>query len=92
VLISGFALVIGLALALAILFTIAARGLTESLLNHPFIKASYFPGDRITCSACDGEVVKIDAAATHIRSESGLMIVPNRILAEQTVTVQRQAK
>ena len=89
VLIAGFALVIGLALGLAIFFTVAARGLTESLLNHPFIKATYAPGDFIRCEVCEGKVLKIDAAATHIRTEEATTVVPNRVLAAQIVTVVR---
>ena len=89
VLLGGFALVIGLALGLAIFFTVAARGLTESLLNHPFIKSTYVPGDYLRCEACEGKVLKIDAAATHLRTEEATTIIPNRILAAQTVTVVR---
>ncbi|MDA3874919.1 MAG: hypothetical protein PF795_13295 [Kiritimatiellae bacterium] len=89
VLLGGFALVIGLGLGMAILFTIAARGLTESLLNHPFLKTTYLPGDHIHCSVCRGKVVKVDAAATHVHTDEGLTIIPNRRLADLTVTVNR---
>jgi small-conductance mechanosensitive channel len=89
VLLAGFALVIGLALGLAIFFTVAARGLTESLLNHPFIKSTYAVGDFIRCEACEGKVLKIDAAATHIQTEEAVTVVPNRILAAEIVTVVR---
>ncbi|MCC5847226.1 MAG: mechanosensitive ion channel [Verrucomicrobia bacterium] len=89
VLLGGFALVIGLAVGLALLLTFAARNLTESLLNHPFIKSTYNKGDFIRCEACEGKVVKIEAAATHIRHDEALTIVPNRVLAAQTVHVIR---
>jgi small-conductance mechanosensitive channel len=89
VLFSGLALVTGVALGLSILFTIAARGLTESLLIHPFLKATYSKGDFIQCSSVEGTVVKIDAAATHIRTEKTLTIIPNRLLAAETVQITR---
>ncbi|MCC5843949.1 MAG: mechanosensitive ion channel [Verrucomicrobia bacterium] len=89
VLLAGFALVIGLALGLAIFFTVAARGLTESLLNHPFIKSTYAPGDFVRCEVCEGKVLKIEAAATHIQTEEATTVIPNRVLAAQIVTVVR---
>lgn len=92
VLLGGFALVMGLALGIALLFAIAARGLTESLLNHPFLKSTYTKGDYIRCDAGEGRIVKIDAAATHIRRDESLTIIPNRILAAQTTEVIREAQ
>ncbi len=89
VLMGGFALVIGLAIGLALFLTVAAGALTENLLNHPFIKSTYAKGDFIRCEACEGKVVKIEAAATHIRNEEAVVIVPNRLLASQIVQVIR---
>lgn len=89
VLTSGFLIVIGMAFLLAILLSVAARGLTESLLTHPFLKSTYKPGDRIRFDDVEGVVRKIDAAATHLECEGGVRIVPNRDLAAREVMRMR---
>lgn len=89
VLTSGFLIVIGMAFLLAILLSVAARGLTESLLTHPFLKSTYKPGDRIRFDDVEGVVRKIDAAATHLECEGGVRIVPNCDLAAREVMRMR---
>lgn len=89
VLTGGFALMLGLLLGISLFFALAAKGLTESLLNHPFLKATYQKGDWIRCPVGEGTVVKIDAAAVHLKTNQTLTIIPNRILAAQTVELRR---
>lgn len=89
VLFYGSILVIAVTLLLSILFTIAARKLTESLLSHPFLKSTYSRGDHISFEGCAGEVLKIDATTTHILEDDCIRVVPNHIITSQTVRLKK---
>ncbi|MBC7542470.1 MAG: mechanosensitive ion channel, partial [Candidatus Sericytochromatia bacterium] len=46
------------------------------------------PGDLIQTTGVEGRVEKVGFGATYVRTEQGLMAVPNHLMASQIITLR----
>jgi small-conductance mechanosensitive channel len=81
-------LVGALAVALALAFGLGAREIARSLTSGRYARADFEVGQTIRVGDVEGEIVRIDAAATTLRAGESTIRIPNSILVERIVVVE----
>jgi small-conductance mechanosensitive channel len=79
------------ALAAAIAFGLGLRDFASDIATGRELSANLHPGDVIQASGVEGRVQKIGFGATWIRTEQGLVAVPNHLLSAQIITLRTAA-
>lgn len=87
ILLGGFGLLLGCLLGVALLFSICARGLAESMLARSFLTLIYKPGDRLRIGQVEGVLTKIEACSVRLDCGDRMVVLPNRFLTEQSVEI-----
>jgi small-conductance mechanosensitive channel len=82
------ALIGAVALAAAIAFGLGSRELAGDMVAGRELSADLHEGDLLTVGDISGRIERIGTAATWLRTDSGLVAVPNRVLTEEILTVQ----
>jgi small-conductance mechanosensitive channel len=78
------------AITLALAFGLGSRELARSLSSGRFARADFKVGQTIRIDDLRGTIVKIDSAATTLRSPDGTVRVPNNLLVERVVVVEAE--
>jgi small-conductance mechanosensitive channel len=78
------------AITLALAFGLGSRELARSLSSGRFARADFNVGQTIRIDELRGTIVKIDSAATTLRSSDGTVRVPNNLLVERVVVVESE--
>jgi small-conductance mechanosensitive channel len=78
-----------LAVALALAFGLGAREIARSLTSGRYARADFEIGQVIRVGEVEGEIVRIDGAATTLRAGDSTIRIPNRILVEEIVVIGR---
>jgi small-conductance mechanosensitive channel len=78
------------AITLALAFGLGSRELARSLSSGRFARADFEVGQTIRIDELRGTIVKIDSAATTLRSSDGTVRVPNSLLVERVVVVESE--
>lgn len=79
IMISAFALAIGLALGLG------ARSIVLHVLAGYYIRTRFATGDQITLQDYQGEIADVGSVNTRLTTASGAVVVPNTLLLESVV-------
>jgi small-conductance mechanosensitive channel len=77
-----------IAVTLTLAFGLGAREIARSLTSGRYARADFAVGQTIRVGDLRGEIVRIDAAATTLRSGEDTIRVPNSVLVERIVTVE----
>lgn len=77
-----------IAVTLTLAFGLGARDIARSLTSGRYARADFDVGQTIRVGDLRGEIVRIDAAATTLRSGDETIRVPNSVLVERIVTVE----
>jgi small-conductance mechanosensitive channel len=77
-----------IAVTLTLAFGLGAREIARSLTSGRYARADFDVGQTIRVGDLRGEIVRIDAAATTLRSGDETIRVPNSVLVERIVTVE----
>jgi small-conductance mechanosensitive channel len=78
------------AITLALAFGLGSRELARSLSSGRFARADFKVGQTIRIDELRGTIVRIDSAATTLRSSDGTVRVPNSLLVERVVVVEAE--
>jgi small-conductance mechanosensitive channel len=78
-----------LAITLTLAFGLGAREIARSLTSGRYARADFEVGQTIRVGDMRGEIVRIDGAATTLRAGDETIRVPNSILVERIVVVER---
>jgi small-conductance mechanosensitive channel len=81
-------LLAGLAATLALAFGLGAREIARSLTSGRYARADFRAGQTIRVGDLRGEIVRIDGAATTLRSGGETIRIPNSLLVERIVVVE----
>jgi small-conductance mechanosensitive channel len=76
------------AITLALAFGLGSREIARSLSSGRFARADFRVGQTIRVDDLRGTIVRIDSAATTLRSSEGTVRVPNSVLVERVVVVE----
>jgi small-conductance mechanosensitive channel len=76
------------AVTLTLAFGLGAREIARSLTSGRYARADFDVGQTIRVGDLRGEIVRIDAAATTLKSGGETIRVPNSVLVERIVTVE----
>jgi small-conductance mechanosensitive channel len=80
-----------LAVALALAFGLGAREIARSLTSSRYARADFEIGQTIRVGDVRGEILKIDAAAVTLKSGDETIRIPNNVVVEQIVVIERSA-
>jgi hypothetical protein len=81
-------LLAAMAATLAIAFGLGAREVARSLTSARYARADFHTGQTIRVDDLRGEIVRIDGAATTLKSGSDTIRIPNSMLVERVVIVE----
>jgi small-conductance mechanosensitive channel len=76
------------AITLALAFGLGSREIARALSSGRFARADFRVGQTIRVDDLRGTIVRIDSAATTLRSSEGTIRVPNSMLVERVVVVE----
>jgi hypothetical protein len=77
-----------IAITLALAFGLGAREIARSLTSARYARADFEVGQTIRVADMRGEIVRIDGAATTLRSGDETIRIPNSLLVERIVVVE----
>lgn len=77
-----------IAVTLTLSFGLGAREIARSLTSSRYARADFEVGQTIRVGEMRGEIVRIDAAATTLKSGDDTIRIPNSILVERIVVVE----
>jgi small-conductance mechanosensitive channel len=77
-----------IAATLALAFGLGAREIARSLTSGRYARADFEVGQTIRVDDMRGEIVRIDGAATTLRTGEATIRIPNSILVERIVVVE----
>jgi small-conductance mechanosensitive channel len=77
-----------IAATLALAFGLGAREVARSLTSGRYARADFEVGQTIRVDDMRGEIVRIDGAATTLRTGEEMIRIPNSILVERIVVVE----
>lgn len=77
-----------IAITLTLAFGLGSREIARSLSSGRYARADFEVGQTIRVGELRGEIVRIDAAATTLKSGDDTIRVPNSVLVERVVTVE----
>jgi small-conductance mechanosensitive channel len=77
-----------IAVTLTLAFGLGGREIARSLTSGRYARADFEVGQTIRVGDMRGEIVRIDAAATTLKSGEDTIRVPNSVLVERVVTVE----
>jgi small-conductance mechanosensitive channel len=77
-----------IAITLALAFGLGAREIARSLTSARYARADFAVGQTIRVADMRGEIVRIDGAATTLRSGDETIRIPNSLLVERIVVVE----
>jgi hypothetical protein len=77
-----------IAITLSLAFGLGAREIARSLSSGRYARADFEVGQTIRVGELRGEILRIDAAATTLKSGDDTIRVPNSVLVERIVTVE----
>jgi small-conductance mechanosensitive channel len=76
------------AITLALAFGLGSREIARSLTSSRYARADFEVGQTIRVGDMRGEIVRIDAAATTLKSGDETVRIPNSLLVERIVVVE----
>jgi small-conductance mechanosensitive channel len=79
---------IALTATLALAFGLGAREIARSLSAARYARADFAVGQTVRIGDLRGTIERIDSAATHLRTPTELVRVPNHLLIEGVVRVE----
>jgi hypothetical protein len=77
-----------IAITLALAFGLGAREMARALTSGRYARADFEVGQTIRVGDVHGEIVRIDGAATTLRSGDSTIRVPNSVLVERVVIIE----
>jgi small-conductance mechanosensitive channel len=77
-----------IAITLALAFGLGAREIARSLTSGRYARAEFEIGQTIRVGDMRGEIVRIDGAATTLKSGGETIRIPNSILVERVVVIE----
>jgi small-conductance mechanosensitive channel len=81
-------LIAAMAATLALAFGFGAREVARSLTSARYARADFHAGQTIRVGDLRGEIVRIDGAATTLKSGTDTIRIPNSMLVERVVIVE----
>jgi small-conductance mechanosensitive channel len=85
------ALIGTLALGLAIAFGLGSRELARNIMAGFHVGEAFVVGQRIHVGEVYGQLVAIGAVKSMLKTDDGMVSVPNHLLTEQAVTIEEAA-
>lgn len=80
-----------IAVTLALAFGLGAREVARSLTSGRYARADFAVGQTIRVGDVRGEILKIDAAAVTLSAGDETIRIPNNVVVEQIVVIERSA-
>jgi small-conductance mechanosensitive channel len=77
-----------IAITLALAFGLGAREIARSLTSGRYARADFKVGQRIRVGEVQGEIVRIDGAATTLKAGEATIRIPNSVLVERIVIIE----
>jgi small-conductance mechanosensitive channel len=79
------------AVTLAVAFGLGSREVARSLSSGRYVRADFEVGQTIRIDDLRGTIVRMDGAATTLRSGQDTVRVPNHLLVERVVVVEAES-
>jgi len=77
-----------IAITLALAFGLGAREIARSLTSGRYARADFEVGQTIRVGDVQGEIVRIDVAATTLKAGGSTIRIPNSVLVERIVIIE----
>ena len=85
--IAASALVIAITLALALAFGFGSRDLARNIMAGYHAKETFQEGQQLSARGHSGQLMSIGTVKSVIKTEDGLVSLPNSVLTDEEVTV-----